>query len=85
LLPSCRQADWRKDAIFFVIVLAGVWKIRLLLVISAIIAVLLVPTFIFATPLLKLMGQSDDIAELSGEVSICFIPQHFAFVFAFPF
>lgn len=48
-------------------------------------AVLLVPTYIFATPILKLLGQSDDIAELSGLVSIWFIPQHFAYVFAFPF
>jgi len=49
-----------------------------------VVAVLLLPIYIFATPLLKLMGQPDDIAELSGSVSIWFIPQHFAFVFMFP-
>lgn len=49
------------------------------------VAVLLVPTYIFATPILKLIGQSVDIAELSGAVSICLIPQHFAFVFVFTF
>jgi MATE family multidrug resistance protein len=32
-------------------------------------AVLLLPTYIFATPILKLLGQADDIAELSGSVS----------------
>jgi len=49
-----------------------------------IVAILLLPIYIFATPILKLMGQPDDIAELSGSVSIWFIPQHFAFVFMFP-
>eukprot|EP00253_Pinus_taeda_P000631 PITA_00631 len=47
-------------------------------------AILLLPTYIFATPILKLLGQADDIAELSGSVSIWFIPQHFAFIFMFP-
>jgi len=47
-------------------------------------AILLLPTYLFATPILKLLGQEDDIAELSGTVSIWFIPQHFAFVFMFP-
>eukprot|EP01018_Ginkgo_biloba_P028745 Gb_22188 [translate_table: standard] len=48
------------------------------------VALLLLPMYIFATPILKLLGQPDDIAELSGLVSIWFIPQHFAFVFLFP-
>eukprot|EP00253_Pinus_taeda_P006322 PITA_06322 len=49
------------------------------------VAILLLPIYIFATPILKLLGQADDIAELSGSVSIWFIPQHFAYVFMFPF
>ena len=34
---------------------------------------------------MKLLGQSDDIAELSRVVSVWFIPQHFAYVSAFSF
>ena len=49
------------------------------------VAVLLLPTYIFATPILKLIGQSHDIAELSGAVSIWLIPQQFTFVFVFTF
>ena len=48
------------------------------------VAILLLPTYIFATPTLKLLGQAYDIAELSRAVSIWFIPQHFSFVFMFP-
>ncbi|KAL4196420.1 hypothetical protein AMTRI_Chr04g246110 [Amborella trichopoda] len=47
-------------------------------------ALLLLPMYIFATPILKLTGQTAEIAELAGSVSIWFIPQHFAFVFLFP-
>jgi MATE family multidrug resistance protein len=54
-------------------------------IVTFVVAVLLVPTYIFTSPILKLMGQSDDIAELSGAVSIWLIPQQFAFVFMFPF
>ncbi|KAL7230627.1 hypothetical protein ACSBR2_008991 [Camellia fascicularis] len=46
--------------------------------------VILLPFYIFATPILKLLGQPSDIAELSGVVSIWMIPLHFSFVFQFP-
>ncbi|KAJ9673924.1 hypothetical protein PVL29_023463 [Vitis rotundifolia] len=45
---------------------------------------LLLPFYVFATPLLKLLGQPDDVAELSGLVAICLIPLHFSFAFQFP-
>ncbi|GLT74418.1 hypothetical protein SLA2020_462190 [Shorea laevis] len=45
---------------------------------------LLLPFYIFATPLLKLLGQSDDVAELSGVLAIWMIPLHFSFAFMFP-
>ncbi|XP_057830778.2 protein DETOXIFICATION 27 [Cryptomeria japonica] len=48
------------------------------------VAILLLPLYIFATPILKILGQPDDIAELTGKVSIWFIPQHFSFVLLFP-
>lgn len=45
---------------------------------------LLLPFYVFATPLLKLMGQPDDVAEQSGLVALCLIPLHFSFAFHFP-
>ncbi|KAF3788474.1 hypothetical protein EJ110_NYTH08739 [Nymphaea thermarum] len=47
-------------------------------------AVLMLPLYIFATPILKLVGQTDAIAELAGSLALWFIPQQFAFVFLFP-
>ncbi|XP_059066207.1 protein DETOXIFICATION 27-like [Cryptomeria japonica] len=48
------------------------------------VAILLLPMYIFATPILKILGQSDEIAELTGKLSIWLIPLHFAYVFYFP-
>nr|QBM79448.1 MATE18 [Rehmannia glutinosa] len=44
----------------------------------------LLPIFFFATPILKLLGQPADVAELSGVVAMCFIPLHFSFAIQFP-
>lgn len=46
--------------------------------------VLLLPIYLFATPVLKLLGQPSDVAELSGLVSLWMIPLHFSFAFQFP-
>ncbi|KAL5558576.1 hypothetical protein UlMin_034787 [Ulmus minor] len=45
---------------------------------------LLSPLYIFAAPILKLLGQPEDVAELSGVVAIWLIPLHFSFAFMFP-
>lgn len=45
---------------------------------------LLLPFYIFATPILKFLGQPDNVAELSGEVAVWLIPLHFSFAFQFP-
>ncbi|CAN6480098.1 unnamed protein product [Victoria cruziana] len=45
---------------------------------------LLLPTYFLATPILKLVGETDEIAELAGRISLMFIPQHFSFVFLMP-
>ncbi|CAA7034699.1 unnamed protein product [Microthlaspi erraticum] len=45
---------------------------------------LLLPTYLFTTPVLKFLGQPDDIAELSGVISLWAIPLHFAFCLSFP-
>ncbi|GKV18702.1 hypothetical protein SLEP1_g29043 [Rubroshorea leprosula] len=46
--------------------------------------VLLVPLYLFASPLLNLLGQPKDVAELSGDVAMWMIPLHFSFAFQFP-
>jgi len=46
--------------------------------------ILLLPIYLFASPILKLLGQPADIAELSGVVSMWMIPLHFSFAFQFP-
>ncbi|ESR56080.1 hypothetical protein CICLE_v10024205mg, partial [Citrus x clementina] len=46
--------------------------------------VLLLPLYLFASPLLKLLGQPNDVAELSATVSMWMLPLHFSFAFQFP-
>ncbi|XP_022773881.1 protein DETOXIFICATION 27-like [Durio zibethinus] len=46
--------------------------------------ILLLPLYLLASPVLKLLGQPKDIAELSGIVSMSMIPLHFSFAFQFP-
>ncbi|KAK2445393.1 Protein DETOXIFICATION 27 [Trifolium repens] len=45
---------------------------------------LLLPFYIFATPILKFIGQPDEVAEWTGVVALWFIPLHFSFAFQFP-
>lgn len=47
-------------------------------------AVLLTPIYIFSTPILKLLGQADDISDLAGLFAIGILPQLFAFAVNFP-
>ncbi|KAL3514228.1 hypothetical protein ACH5RR_026945 [Cinchona calisaya] len=44
-------------------------------------SILLLPLYIYATPILKFLGQPKDVAELSGVLSIWFIPMHLGCVF----
>ncbi|KAG8391853.1 hypothetical protein BUALT_Bualt01G0230200 [Buddleja alternifolia] len=44
----------------------------------------LLPLYIFATPILKLLGQRHDIAVIAGEFSIKIIPQMFSLAINFP-
>ncbi|XP_028783900.1 protein DETOXIFICATION 27 [Neltuma alba] len=46
--------------------------------------VLLLPIYLFATPALKLLGQTEELSELSGAVAKWMIPLHFSFAFQFP-
>ncbi|KAF8034938.1 hypothetical protein BT93_C1076 [Corymbia citriodora subsp. variegata] len=46
-------------------------------------SILLLPLFVFATPILKLIGQSSTVAEQTGVVAIWLIPFHLCFPFQF--
>ncbi|KGN48721.1 protein DETOXIFICATION 27 [Cucumis sativus] len=46
--------------------------------------VLLLPVFIFASPILKAIGEGDELAELAGVLARWLIPLHFSFAFYFP-
>ncbi|KAK2978858.1 hypothetical protein RJ640_010428 [Escallonia rubra] len=61
----------------------GVYMQRSWIVLS-LCCLLLLPLYIFATPVLKLLGQPKDVAELSGFVALWMIPLHFSFAFQFP-
>ncbi|KAF6145065.1 hypothetical protein GIB67_013416 [Kingdonia uniflora] len=45
---------------------------------------LILPVYIFSSLLLKLLGQSAEIADLAGKLSIWMIPQLFAYALNFP-
>ncbi|KAJ4705977.1 Protein DETOXIFICATION [Melia azedarach] len=46
--------------------------------------IFLLPVYLFATPLLKLLGQEDEIADLAGKFTILTIPQLFSLAINFP-
>lgn len=46
--------------------------------------ILLLPLYVFAAPMLKLLGQPEDVADLAGVVSMWMLPLHFSFAFQFP-
>ncbi|KAL0539074.1 hypothetical protein IC582_023251 [Cucumis melo] len=53
-------------------------------VILVISAVVLTPVYIFSAPLLKLIGQTEEISEAAGVLSIWMIPQLYAYALNFP-
>ncbi|KAI3870116.1 hypothetical protein MKX03_021589 [Papaver bracteatum] len=74
----CGQAYGAKQYRMLGIYLQRSWVVLFLC------AILLLPVYIFTSPILKLMGQPDDLAEQSGLVTIWLIPVHFAFAFQLP-
>ncbi|XP_065867067.1 protein DETOXIFICATION 35 [Euphorbia lathyris] len=46
--------------------------------------IMLLPIYIYATPILKLLGQEDTVAELAGQFTILVIPQLFSLAINFP-
>ncbi|KAI3859894.1 hypothetical protein MKX03_016529 [Papaver bracteatum] len=46
-------------------------------------AIPILPIYIYTTPILKLLGQPDDLSELTGLVTFWLIPLHFSYAFYF--
>ncbi|XP_011070014.1 protein DETOXIFICATION 21-like isoform X1 [Sesamum indicum] len=44
---------------------------------------LLLPVYIFAAPILKALGQDEDIAEVAGTIALWFIPVIYSFIVSF--
>uniref|UniRef100_A0A7N1A3V1 Protein DETOXIFICATION n=1 Tax=Kalanchoe fedtschenkoi TaxID=63787 RepID=A0A7N1A3V1_KALFE len=63
--------------------LLGVYMQRSWIILFATCFVIL-PLYIFATPVLKLLGQRPDIADMAGHFSIQIIPQMFSLAINFP-
>ena len=63
--------------------LLGVYLQRSWIILSMT-CVILLPLYIFATPILKVCGQEDDIADLAGQFTIQTIPQLFSLAIIFP-
>ncbi|VFQ75085.1 unnamed protein product [Cuscuta campestris] len=74
----CGQAYGAKKHEMLGIYLQRSWVVLLLC------GVAMMPLFLFATPLLKLLGQPEAVAELSGVVVMAFVPLHFCFALQFP-
>ncbi|XP_058069600.1 protein DETOXIFICATION 33-like [Magnolia sinica] len=53
-------------------------------IILTVTATLISPVFVFAGPILKLLGQTAQVSEVAGKFSIWIIPQLFAYGFNFP-
>lgn len=51
-------------------------------IVDGAVATILLPIFIFTTPIFKLLGQQDDIALVAGKISLWFIPILYSFVFS---
>lgn len=73
----CGQAFGAKQYHMLGIYLQRSW------VVLFITSLLLLPLFIFATPILELIGTSKEVAEVSGIVAIWLIPLHLSFPFQF--
>ncbi|KAK4384335.1 protein DETOXIFICATION 35 [Sesamum angolense] len=61
----------------------GVYMQRSMIILLAT-CILLLPIYVFATPILKLLGQQDEIAHLAGYYTRFLIPQLFSLAIIFP-
>ncbi|KAM7515746.1 hypothetical protein LguiA_005329 [Lonicera macranthoides] len=74
----CGQAFGAKNYYMLGVYLQRSW------IVLSVCCVLVSPVYIFATPILKLLGQPADVAETAGLVSLCLLPLHFSLALQFP-
>jgi multidrug resistance protein, MATE family len=65
------------------VAMLGVYMQRSWIILSAS-ALLLTPLYLYAAPILRLLGQDDDIAAAAGSFTLGIIPQMFALAVNFP-
>ena len=63
--------------------LLGIYMQRSWIILS-VTCICLLPIYIFSAPILKLLGQQDDIADLAGSFTLQVIPQFFSLAINFP-
>ncbi|XP_038726034.1 protein DETOXIFICATION 21-like [Tripterygium wilfordii] len=73
----CGQAYGAKQYHMLGIYLQRSWIILLL------ITIFILPIFVFTTPILKFLGQEEDIAKVAGTISLWLIPVVFSFIASF--
>lgn len=61
----------------------GVFMQRAMVILNAM-AFASVPLFLFATPVLKFLGQTASVSREAGKFSLWMIPEHFAYAMTFP-
>lgn len=72
----CGQAFGAKQYHMMGIYLQRSWLINVIML------TILLPVFIFATPIFKLLGQEEEIAKSVGYISVWFIPFVYALIFS---
>ena len=71
----CGQAFGAKQYHMMGIYLQRSW------IVDAVTATIMLPLFIFTTPIFRLLGEEEEIAIASEEISLWFIPVFYSFVF----
>ncbi|GMY20010.1 protein DETOXIFICATION 24-like [Fagus crenata] len=71
----CGQAFGAKQYHMMGIYLQRSW------IVDSVTATIMLPLFIFTTPILRLLGEEEEIAIASEEISLWFIPVFYSFVF----
>ena len=72
----CGQAFGAKQYHMMGIYLQQTWIINLIT------ASIMLPLFIFATPIFRLLGQEEEISEVAGKISLWFIPYIYYLLFS---
>ena len=73
----CGQAFGAKQYHMMGIYLQSSW------IVDPVTATIMLPLFIFTTPIFRLLGEEEEIAIASEEISLWFIPVFYSYVFVF--